>query len=262
LSKPILAAFAARLSSTDLNNSELPSFTLNRIKIEVLSGLTVSLALIPEAVAFSFVAGVHPLVGLYAAFIVGLITAAIGGRRGMISGATGALAVVMVALVAKHGVEYLFATVVLMGIFQVLAGILRLGKFIRLVPHPVMLGFVNGLAIVIFIAQLSQFQVPGPDNAKVWMTGFPLVIMLGLVVLTMLIIWGMPKLTNAIPAPLAGIAVVTGIVIFFNIDVLRWRSRLHRGWPSTISHPNGSPHPRDTKNNFALFPDPCGDRLD
>jgi SulP family sulfate permease len=221
LSKPILAAFAARLSSTDLNNSELPSFTLNRIKIEVLSGLTVSLALIPEAVAFSFVAGVHPLVGLYAAFIVGLITAAIGGRRGMISGATGALAVVMVALVAKHGVEYLFATVVLMGIFQVLAGILRLGKFIRLVPHPVMLGFVNGLAIVIFIAQLSQFQVPGPDNAKVWMTGFPLVIMLGLVVLTMLIIWGMPKLTNAIPAPLAGIAVVTGIVIFFNIDVLR-----------------------------------------
>jgi SulP family sulfate permease len=221
LTKPTLAAFAARLSSTDLNDSELPSFTPNRIKIEVLSGLTVALALVPEAVAFSFVAGVHPLVGLYAAFIVGLITAAIGGRRGMISGATGALAVVMVALVAKHGVEYLFATVVLMGIMQVLAGIFRLGKFIRLVPHPVMLGFVNGLAIVIFLAQLSQFQVPGPDDAKVWMTGLPLIFMLGFVVLTMLIIWGMPKLTNIIPAPLAGIAIVAAVVIFSGIDVPR-----------------------------------------
>jgi len=221
LNQSTLAAFAARLSSVDLNDSELPPFTPNRIKIEVLSGLTVALALVPEAVAFSFVAGVHPLVGLYAAFIVGLITAAIGGRRGMISGATGALAVVMVALVAKHGVEYLFATVVLMGIFQVLAGVFRLGKFIRLVPHPVMLGFVNGLAIVIFLAQLSQFQVPGPDEAKVWMTGLPLIIMLGLVVMTMLIIWGMPKITNVIPAPLAGIAIVAGIVIFFGIDVPR-----------------------------------------
>ena len=221
LNKSTLAAFASRLSSVDLNDSQLPPFTPNRIKIEVLSGLTVALALVPEAVAFSFVAGVHPLVGLYAAFIVGLITAAIGGRRGMISGATGALAVVMVALVAKHGVEYLFATVVLMGIFQILAGVFRLGKFIRLVPHPVMLGFVNGLAIVIFLAQLSQFQVPGPDDAKVWMTGLPLIIMLGLVVLTMLIIWGMPKITNIIPAPLAGIAIVAAIVIFFGIDVPR-----------------------------------------
>ena len=221
LNKSTLAAFASRLSSVDLNDSQLPPFTPNRIKIEVLSGLTVALALVPEAVAFSFVAGVHPLVGLYAAFIVGLITAAIGGRRGMISGATGALAVVMVALVAKQGVEYLFATVVLMGIFQILAGVFRLGKFIRLVPHPVMLGFVNGLAIVIFLAQLSQFQVPGPDDAKVWMTGLPLIIMLGLVVLTMLIIWGMPKITNIIPAPLAGIAIVAAIVIFFSIDVPR-----------------------------------------
>jgi sulfate permease, SulP family len=221
LEQSTLAAFAARISSVDLNDSQLPPFTPNRIKIEVLSGLTVALALVPEAVAFSFVAGVHPLVGLYAAFIVGLITAAIGGRRGMISGATGALAVVMVALVAKHGVEYLFATVVLMGVFQILAGVFRLGKFIRLVPHPVMLGFVNGLAIVIFLAQLSQFQVPGPDDAKVWMSGLPLIIMLGLVVLTMLIIWGMPKITNAIPAPLAGIVVVAGIVIFFGIDVPR-----------------------------------------
>jgi len=172
-------------------------------------------------VAFSFVAGVHPLVGLYAAFIVGLITAVFGGRPGMIFGATGALAVVMVALVARHGVEYLFATVVLMGILQVLAGIFRLGKFIRLVPHPVMLGFVNGLAIIIFLAQLTQFQVPGPDQARVWMSGLPLLTMLGLVALTMAIVWIMPKITSAIPAPLAGIAVVAGLVIYFGIDVPR-----------------------------------------
>jgi SulP family sulfate permease len=218
---PTLADFAARLSSANWRDSELPAFTLGRIKTEVLSGLTVALALVPEAVAFSFVAGVHPLVGLYAAFIVGLITAVIGGRRGMISGATGALAVVMVSLVASHGVEYLFATVVLMGVLQILAGIFRLGKFIRLVPHPVMLGFVNGLAIVIFLAQLNQFQVLGPNNVKVWMTGGPLVMMLGLVALTMVIIWLMPKITTIIPAPLAGIGVVAGIVIFFGIDVPR-----------------------------------------
>ena len=128
---------------------------ITQVKNDTLSGLTVALALVAEAVAFAFVAGVEPLVGLYAAFLVGLITALIGGRPGMISGATGALAVVMVSLVADHGVEYLFAAVILMGIIQILAGILRLGKFIRMVPHPVMLGFVNGLAIVIFLAQLS-----------------------------------------------------------------------------------------------------------
>ena len=139
----------------------------------------------------------------------------------MISGATGALAVVMVALVAAHGVQYLFATVVLMCVLQVLAGIFRLGKFIRLVPYPVMLGFVNGLAIVIFLAQLTQFQIPGPDGAKVWMDGWPLLTMLGLVVLTMAIIWVMPKITNIMPAPLAGIAVVAGIVIYFGVDVPR-----------------------------------------
>ncbi|MGB0450036.1 MAG: SulP family inorganic anion transporter, partial [Porticoccaceae bacterium] len=137
-------------------------------KNDLLSGLTVALALVPEAVAFAFVAGVEPLVGLYAAFMVGLITACIGGRPGMISGATGALAVVMVSLVAQHGVEYLFITVVLMGILQITAGILKLGKFIRMVPHPVMLGFVNGLAIVIFLAQLSQFGVPGEPG---WLHG-------------------------------------------------------------------------------------------
>ena len=131
------------------------------IKDDILSGLTVALALVPEAIAFAFVAGVEPLVGLYAAFMVGLITATMGGRPGMISGATGALAVVMVALVADHGVEYLFAAVVLMGVLQITAGAFRLGKFIRMVPHPVMLGFVNGLAIVIFLAQLGQFGIPG-----------------------------------------------------------------------------------------------------
>jgi len=195
------------------------------VKTEILSGLTVSLALVPEAVAFAFVAGVHPLVGLYAAFIVGLITAVFGGRPGMISGATGALAVVMVSLVATHGIEYLFATVVLMGILQILAGILKLGKFIRLVPHPVMLGFVNGLAIVIFLAQLTQFQVPDPssavEGARVWMSGFPLIAMLGLVWLTMAIIHFFPKLTSIVPAPLAGIGIVAAIVIGFGIDVPR-----------------------------------------
>ena len=148
--------------------------TPSRIKTEVLAGLTVALALVPEAVAFAFVAGVNPLVGLYAAFIVGLITACFGGRPGMISGATGALAVVMVSLVAQHGVEYLFATVVLMGLIQIVVGALRWGKFIRMVPHPVMLGFVNGLAIVIFLAQMGQFKVEDASGALTWMTGVDL----------------------------------------------------------------------------------------
>ncbi|UWQ13523.1 SulP family inorganic anion transporter [Aliiroseovarius sp. M344] len=217
MARALLASFAKRIERPDLRLSQSEALTPNRIKIEVLSGLTVALALVPEAVAFAFVAGVHPLVGLYAAFLVGLITAVIGGRPGMISGATGALAVVMVALVAQHGVEYLFATVILMGILQVFAGVMHWGKFIRLVPHPVMLGFVNGLAIVIFLAQLTQFK--NPDNTEEWLTGLPLYAMLGLVGLTMLIIWGMPKLTKIIPAPLAGIGLVAGIVIAFGIDV-------------------------------------------
>ncbi|MEM6303226.1 MAG: SulP family inorganic anion transporter [Pseudomonadota bacterium] len=202
--------------------------TPSRMRIELLAGLTVALALVPEAVAFAFVAGVHPLVGLYAAFMVGLITALIGGRPGMISGATGALAVVMVALVAQHGVEYLFATVILMGLIQIFAGVMQWGKFIRLVPHPVMLGFVNGLAIVIFLAQLTQFKVPGTlENTGhgmgggEWLTGMPLYLMLGLVALTMAIIWATPKVTKAIPAPLAGIGIVAIIVIALGLDVPR-----------------------------------------
>lgn len=188
------------------------------LKSDILSGLTVALALVPEAVAFAFVAGVNPLTGLYAAFMVGLITAVIGGRPGMISGATGALAVVMVALVADHGVEYLFATVVLMGIIQVLAGALRLGKYIRMVPHQVMLGFVNGLAIVIFLAQLSQFKVEDASGQQVWMSGEPLALMLGLVALAMAIMYFLPKLTMAIPAPLVAILVVTGLVMGLGLD--------------------------------------------
>ena len=215
--KATLEVFAENLGDGD----GPARFSPGRIKTELLSGLTVALALVPEAVAFAIVAGVHPLVGLYAAFMVGLITAVFGGRPGMISGATGALAVVMVALVAQHGVEYLFATVVVMGIIQIVAGIFHLGKFIRLVPHPVMLGFVNGLAIVIFIAQLTQFQIESPDGVRDWMTGIPLFTMIGLVALTMAIIWIMPKITNVVPAPLVGIGVVAGIVIIFGIDVPR-----------------------------------------
>lgn len=186
-------------------------------KNDILSGLTVALALVPEAVAFAFVAGVEPLVGLYAAFIVGLIAAIVGGRPGMISGATGALAVVMVSLVAVHGVEYLFATVLLMGLLQILAGIFKLGKFIRMVPHPVMLGFVNGLAIVIFLAQLGQFKVMDEAGTLQWMQGEALYLMLGLIALTMAIIHFLPKLTTAIPSTLVAIVVVTGLV--FGLDL-------------------------------------------
>lgn len=187
-------------------------------KNELLSGLTVALALVPEAVAFSFMAEVSPLTGLYAAFWMGLITSIFGGRPGMISGATGAVAVVIVALVKTHGVEYLFATVVLAGIIQILAGVFRLGKFIRLVPQSVMYGFVNGLAIVIFMSQLSQFKADSAAGTSTWMQGNQLYIMLGLVFLTMLIIWGLPKITKVIPASLASILVIFGLVVGFNID--------------------------------------------
>jgi SulP family sulfate permease len=184
---------------------------------EILSGLTVALALVPEAVAFAFVAGVDPLVGLYAAFMVGLLASIFGGRPGMISGATGAMAVVMVSLVADHGVEYLFAAVVLTGLIQITAGVLKLGKFIRIVPYPVMLGFVNGLAIVIFLAQIQHFQVD-VGGVTQWMTGQPLMIFGGLIVLTILIINYLPKLTTAVPSSLAAIVFVSLLVILLDID--------------------------------------------
>jgi len=185
---------------------------------EILSGLTVALALVPEAVAFAFVAGVDPLVGLYAAFMVGLLASIFGGRPGMISGATGAMAVVMVSLVAEHGVEYLFAAVVLTGIIQISAGILRLGKYIRIVPYPVMLGFVNGLAIVIFLAQLQHFSVTLPDGTEQWMSGAALYMLLALIALTMAITHFLPKLTTAVPSSLVAILVVSLLVIVFNLD--------------------------------------------
>ncbi|MCE9678356.1 SulP family inorganic anion transporter [Shewanella sp. AS1] len=187
-------------------------------KADLLSGLTVALALIPEAVAFAFVAGVEPMVGLYAAFIMGLVTALIGGRPGMISGATGAMAVVMVALVAEHGIQYLFAAVVLAGLIQVSCGLFKLGKFIRIVPYPVMIGFVNGLAIVIFLAQLGQFKVPDSNGVLAWLPQDQLILMLGLVALTMAIIHFLPKITTAFPSSLAAILTVTFIVVFFNLD--------------------------------------------
>jgi len=183
-------------------------------KIEILSGLTVALALVPEAVAFALIAGLAPLTGLYAAFVMGLVTSVLGGRPGMISGATGAVAVVLVTLAKTQGVEYIFATVILAGIIQVSAGLLRLGKLIRLVPHPVIFGFVNGLAIIIFMSQLDQFK----DASGIWLVGNSLYILLGLVLLTMLIIWGLPKFTKAIPASLVAILVVFGLVYLLGID--------------------------------------------
>ncbi|MEJ2763161.1 SulP family inorganic anion transporter [Photobacterium sp. MCCC 1A19761] len=191
---------------------EFPQFSRQSVKNDVLSGLTVALALVPEAVAFAFVAGVDPMVGLYAAFIVGLVTAVLGGRPGMISGATGAMAVVMVSLVAEHGIQYLFAAIMLAGVLQILAGIFKLGKFIRMVPHPVMIGFVNGLAIVIFLAQLGQFKIPDANGVLQWMQGSQLYIMLGLVALTMAIIHFLPKLTKAVPSSLVAIITVTALV--------------------------------------------------
>lgn len=194
-----------------MNISKLKNLNL---KTEVLSGLTVALALVPEAVAFSIIAKLSPLVGLYSAFIIGLFTSTLGGRPGMISGATGAIAVVIVALVTRHGVEYLFAAVILMGIIQMAVGFLKLGKFIRLVPQAVMFGFLNGLAIVIFTSQFSQFQMP--DGS--WLTGTALVIMVGLVILTMVIIHFLPRISRAIPSSLAAIGIVSAIAIGFNIS--------------------------------------------
>ena len=198
------------------------------VKNDIFSGLTVALALVPEAVAFAFVAGVDPLIGLYAAFMIGLITSIFGGRPGMISGATGALAVVMVSLVAQGnamgepaenlGLYYLFITVILMGFIQIFAGVLKLGKFVRLIPHPVMMGFVNGLAIVIFLSQLGMFKISGNDGL-VWMQGQELWTMIGLVILTMGIMFGLPKLTKKLPEALVAIIVVSSLVIFGNLDV-------------------------------------------
>ena len=222
---PIFASFCKELTMTEFIEKRV-----SNVRNDVLSGITVALALVPEAVAFAFVAGVDPLVGLYAAFMVGLITSIFGGRPGMISGATGALAVVMVSLVAKGnsmgaadenlGLYYLFATVILMGFIQVLAGVLKLGKFVRLIPHPVMMGFVNGLAIVIFLSQLGMFK-KSIGEEKVWLQGNQMYLMIGLVALTMLIMWGLPKIKQAknLPEALIAILVVSTLAILANFDV-------------------------------------------
>jgi len=200
-----------------------------RWKDDLLSGLTVALALVPEAVAFAFVAGVDPLVGLYAAFFVGLITSAIGGRPGMISGATGAMAVVMTSVVIVFGIEYLFAAVVIAGIIQILAGVFKLGRFIRILPHPVMLGFVNGLAIVIGLAQFGQFKTNehvAYDQAQGfvihgdWLSlgSVPMLTLAGLIFLTMAISHFLPRLTRAVPAPLVAIVVGTLLVHYTPIE--------------------------------------------
>ncbi len=197
-------------------------------KTEVLSGLTVAIALVPEAIAFALLAGLSPITGLYAAFSIGLITSILGGRPGMISGATGAVAVVFIGMILEldeklgvtgdQVVQYIFATVIIAGALQILVGVLRLGKFIRLVPHSVMFGFVNGLAIVIFLSQMDQFKMRNSLGELEWMTGTPLFIMLGLVILTMAIIWGLPKLTKAVPSSLVAIIVIAIITIGFGID--------------------------------------------
>ena len=193
------------------------------VKDDVLSGLTVALALVPEAVAFAFVAGISPVIGLYGAFMMGLITAIFGGRPGMISGATGALAVVMVHLIkegnalgvegAMMGLQYLFATLILTGIFQAAAGFFKMGKFVRMIPHSVMMGFVNGLAIVIFTSQLGMFKTDGE-----WLTGSDMYTMLGLVGLTMAIMYFLPKITKKLPGALTAIIVVSAIVIFGDVN--------------------------------------------
>lgn len=188
-------------------------------KTEILSGITVAFALIPEAIAFALVASVSPIVGLYGAFFMCLIAAVFGGRPGMISGATGSMAVVMVAIVQKYGVDYLFATIILTGIIQVLAGVLRFGKFIRLMPKPVMIGFVNGLAIVIFLAQLGQFKIIGVTGQPEWLHGTPLYIMIALVLVTMFITHYLPKLSKAAPSALVAIIVIALITNLTHMDV-------------------------------------------
>lgn len=186
-------------------------------KIEILAGLTVAMTMIPESLSFAILAGFPPLVGLYAAFIMGLVTAVLGGRPGMISGGAGATAVVLIALMQSHGLEYVFAAVALAGVLQIVIGLFKLGKFIRLVPHPVMYGFVNGLAVIIFMSQVNQFKVV--ENGELtWLSGTPLYIMAGLVALTIAIIVLLPKITKAIPPSLVAIIVVFGIVVGFGVD--------------------------------------------
>lgn len=186
-------------------------------RTEILSGLTVAMTMIPESLSFAILAGFPPLVGLYGAFIMGLVTAIFGGRPGLISGGAGATVIVLIALMKSHGLEYVFGAIALAGVLQIIVGLLKLGKFIRLVPQPVMYGFVNGLAIVIFMSQLEQFKININGNTE-WLSGTPFLVMAGLVALTISIVMLFPKITKKIPASLVAIAVVFAIVMIFNID--------------------------------------------
>lgn len=195
---------------------KLKSLREINIKNEVLAGLTVAMTMIPESLSFAILAGLSPLTGLYAAFLMGLVTSILGGRPGMVSGGAGATVVVLIALAATHGVQYLFAAVVLAGVLQLLVGLFRLGKFVRLIPQPVMYGFLNGLAIIIFMAQLAQFRVAGDPNT--WMSGAPLYTMIGLTALTVLLVLVWPRITKVVPSSLVAILLVFGIVFLFKID--------------------------------------------
>ncbi len=236
-------------------------------KTEVLSGITVALALVPEAIAFAMIAGFSPLTGLYAAFVMGFVTSVLGGRPGMISGATGAIAVIFVGLIlelrntfpgisSETILQYVFATVILAGLLQILAGVLKLGKFIRLVPHPVMFGFVNGLAIIIFMAQFPNFYQKGTDNL---LEGTQMLTMLGLTMLTMLIIWGLPKLTKVVPSSLIAILVVSAIAIGFGIDTMSVADTLNAGESIKGGFPPlGIPNiPLDFETLKIIFPFAC-----
>ncbi|MFO7672150.1 MAG: SulP family inorganic anion transporter [Lutibacter sp.] len=236
-------------------------------KTEVLSGITVALALVPEAIAFAMIAGFSPLTGLYAAFVMGFVTSVLGGRPGMISGATGAIAVIFVGLIlelrntfpgisSETILQYVFATVIIAGLLQILAGVLKLGKFIRLVPHPVMFGFVNGLAIIIFMAQFPNFYQKGTGNL---LEGTQMLTMLGLTLLTMLIIWGLPKLTKVVPSSLIAILVVSAIAIGFGIDTMSVADTLNagesiKGGFPPLSIPN---IPLDFETIKIIFPFAC-----
>jgi SulP family sulfate permease len=222
-----LSRLISWLKSSKLNFSQ--------VRTDVLSGITIALALVPEAVAFSFIAGVEPIISLYGAAIVGIIASMLGGRPGLICGATGPLSLVIVALVAQHGLEYMFAAGILMGIIQILFGVFKFGKFVRLLPHSVMLGFVNGVAIIIFMSQLGQFQTTLTDGTTAWLTGGALYTLLGLTAFAMLIIQFFPKITNAVPSSLVAIGAVTALALALNLDVATVGSYLQSSGGGSIS---------------------------
>lgn len=187
-------------------------------KNEILAGFTVAMTMIPESLSFAILAGLSPLTGLYAAFMMGLVTAVLGGRPGLVSGGAGATIVVLIALIKSHGIEYLFAAVAFAGVFQIAVGVFKLGKFVRLIPQPVMYGFLNGLAVIIFMSQIEQFKFTDSSGISGWLQGTPLYIMLGLTALTIAIVYLFPKITKVVPASLVAIIVVFALVLGFNIN--------------------------------------------